>query len=156
MAPVMDSYPTYPRTYTTSMSTSTSSPTTFTSLVLGRSANAIELLVPPAPAVQAATDLKAAALTFSPTYSSNIHRSTVPPSSLPPLPISQPVPLMLLSKLPTFAVPSVAHSFQSTTSSLWDSATISVHPFQPRSPPNFLLALPVSLILPSVLPSTQQ
>jgi hypothetical protein len=36
-----------------------SSSTAFTSIVLGRSSNAIELLVPPAPAVHDATDLKA-------------------------------------------------------------------------------------------------
>jgi hypothetical protein len=47
-----------------SMSTPASSPTAFTSLVLGRSVNAIELLVPPAPAVQAATGLKARCYDF--------------------------------------------------------------------------------------------
>jgi hypothetical protein len=46
------------------MSAPASSTTAFTSLVLGRSANAIELLVPPAPAVQDATDLKARCFDF--------------------------------------------------------------------------------------------
>jgi hypothetical protein len=78
MAPVIDTYPQYPRTYATTMSNPASSTTAFTSLVLGRSANAIELLVPPAPAVQDATDLKARCFDFladlliehSPLYSS--------------------------------------------------------------------------------------
>jgi hypothetical protein len=64
MAPVIDTYPQYPRTYATTMSAPTSSTTAFTSLVLGRSANAIELLVPPAPAVHDATDLKARCFHF--------------------------------------------------------------------------------------------
>jgi hypothetical protein len=46
------------------MSAPASSTTAFTSLVLGRSANAIELLVPPAPAVHDATDLKARCFDF--------------------------------------------------------------------------------------------
>ena len=64
MTPIIDTYSRYPRTYATMSSTSTSSPTAFVSLVLGRSANAIELLVPPAPAVHAATDLKARCFDF--------------------------------------------------------------------------------------------
>jgi hypothetical protein len=39
-------------------------PLAFTGLVLGRSANAIKLLVPPAPAVQDAPDLKARCFIF--------------------------------------------------------------------------------------------
>jgi hypothetical protein len=64
MAPVVDTYPQHPRTYATTMSTPASSTTAFTSLVLDRSANAIELLVPPAPAVHDATDLKARCFDF--------------------------------------------------------------------------------------------
>jgi hypothetical protein len=64
MAPGMDTYPQCPCTYATTMSTPASSPAAFTSLVLGHSANAIELLVPPAPAVHDATDLKARCFDF--------------------------------------------------------------------------------------------
>ena len=64
MAPVIGTYPQYPRTYATMSSTPASSPTAFTSLVLGRSVNAIELLVPPAPAVHVTTDLKARCFDF--------------------------------------------------------------------------------------------
>jgi hypothetical protein len=47
-----------------SSSTPASSPTALTSLVLGRSANDVELLVPPAPPVHATTDLKARCFDF--------------------------------------------------------------------------------------------
>lgn len=65
-APFIHTYPPCPPApitlHTSIMPTPTpaSPPTIFlTSLVLGCSANAIELLVSPAPAIQAATDLKA-------------------------------------------------------------------------------------------------
>jgi hypothetical protein len=63
MAPVKDTYPSYPRTYANSMSTPASS-NAFAALSLGRSANAIELLVPPAPPIQSAPDLKARCFDF--------------------------------------------------------------------------------------------
>jgi hypothetical protein len=65
MAPVIDTLTPVPSTYATMSSTPTSSAATaFTRLVLGRSSNAIELLVPPAPPVHAATDLKARCFDF--------------------------------------------------------------------------------------------
>ncbi len=63
MAPVKYTYPQVSSTYAT-MSTTTSSSTAFVALTLGRSANAIELSVPPAPAVSAAGDLKARSFDF--------------------------------------------------------------------------------------------
>jgi hypothetical protein len=63
MAPVKHTYPKVSSTYAT-MSATTSSSTAFVSLTLGRSANAIELSVPPAPAVSAAGDLKARSFDF--------------------------------------------------------------------------------------------
>jgi hypothetical protein len=63
MAPVKYTYPQVSSTYAT-MSTTTASSTAFVSLTLGRSANAIELSVPPAPAVSAASDLKARSFDF--------------------------------------------------------------------------------------------
>jgi hypothetical protein len=64
MTPTIDTFPGIISSALTMSAPSTSSPTAFTSLVLGRSANAIELLVPPAPAVHAATDLKARCFDF--------------------------------------------------------------------------------------------
>jgi hypothetical protein len=66
MAPVIDTIPTASSTPTSMSASSTSSSpmTAFTGLNLGRSANAIELLVPPAPAVHAAPDLKARCFDF--------------------------------------------------------------------------------------------
>jgi hypothetical protein len=63
MAPVKYAYPQVSSTYATMSSTAPSS-TAFVSLTLGRSANAIELSVPPAPAVSAAGDLKARSFDF--------------------------------------------------------------------------------------------
>ena len=63
MAPVIDTYPHVSRTYA-NMSPPPTSSTAFVALTLGRSANAIELSVPPAPAVSAAGDLKARSFDF--------------------------------------------------------------------------------------------
>jgi hypothetical protein len=63
MAPVKDTHPSHPRTYANSMSAPASSDA-FVALTLGRSANAIELLVPPAPLIQSAPDLKARCFDF--------------------------------------------------------------------------------------------
>ena len=63
MAPVIDAYPNVSRTYATMTATTTPS-TAFVAITLGRSANAIELSVPPAPAVHAAGDLKARSYDF--------------------------------------------------------------------------------------------
>jgi hypothetical protein len=63
MEPVKYTYPQVSSTYATMFAT-TSSSTAFVSLTLGRSANAIELSVPPAPAVSAAGDLKARSFDF--------------------------------------------------------------------------------------------
>jgi hypothetical protein len=63
MAPVKHTYPQVSFTNAT-MSATTSTSTAFVSLTLGRSANAIELSVPPAPAVSAAGDLKARRFDF--------------------------------------------------------------------------------------------
>ena len=65
MAPVIDAIPTASSSSTLMSASSTSSSmTAFTNLTLGRSANAIKLLVPPAPAVHAAPDLKARCFDF--------------------------------------------------------------------------------------------
>ena len=63
MAPVIDAYPHVSRTYATMTATTTTS-TTFVAITLGRSANAVELSVPPAPAVHATGDLKARSYDF--------------------------------------------------------------------------------------------
>ena len=63
MAPVKDTQPRYPPTSST-MSAATTSSDAFVALTLGRSANAIDLLVPSAPPVQAAPDLKARCFDF--------------------------------------------------------------------------------------------
>ena len=63
MAPVIDTYPHVSRTYA-NMSPPPTSSTAFAALTLGRSANAIELSVPPAPAAHAASDLKARSFDF--------------------------------------------------------------------------------------------
>ncbi len=63
MAPVIDTNPHVSRTYA-NMSPPPTSSTAFVALTLGRSANAIELSVPPAPAAHAASDLKARSFDF--------------------------------------------------------------------------------------------
>jgi hypothetical protein len=63
MTPIIDTHPCI-LAPTLTMSTPASLPKAFTSLVLGRSANAIELLVPPAPVVHATTNLKARCFDF--------------------------------------------------------------------------------------------
>jgi hypothetical protein len=63
MAPVIDTYPHVSRTYA-NMSPPPTSSTAFVALTLGRSADAIELSVPPAPAAHAARDLKARSFDF--------------------------------------------------------------------------------------------
>ena len=63
MAPVIDTYPHVSRTYA-NMSPPPTSSTAFVALTLSRSANAIELSVPPAPATHAASDLKARSFDF--------------------------------------------------------------------------------------------
>jgi hypothetical protein len=64
MAPVIDSNPSVSSTYAIMSVAPTPSASAFSSLVLGRSSNAIELLVPPAPAVHASPDLKARCFDF--------------------------------------------------------------------------------------------
>ena len=63
MAPIIDTYPQYPPTYA-NMSAAPTSSAAFVCLTLGRSANAIDLLVPVAPPVHAAPDLKARCFDF--------------------------------------------------------------------------------------------
>ena len=64
MAPLIDTITPVSSTYTTMSVAPTSTASAFVSLALGRSSNAIELLVPPAPAVHAAPDLKARCFDF--------------------------------------------------------------------------------------------
>jgi hypothetical protein len=64
MAPVIDTIPTSSSTYALMSASTISSMTDFTSLTLGRSVNAIGLLVPPAPAVHTTHDLKARCFDF--------------------------------------------------------------------------------------------
>lgn len=63
MAPIIDTYPQYPPTCA-NMSAAPTSSAAFVCLTLGRSANAIDLLVPVAPPVHAAPDLKARCFDF--------------------------------------------------------------------------------------------
>jgi hypothetical protein len=63
MAPVIDTYPSI-LAPTHTMSAATTSSDAFVALTLGRSANAIDLLVPSAPPVHAAPDLKARCFDF--------------------------------------------------------------------------------------------
>ena len=63
MAPVIDTYPLVSASYATMTATTTPS-TAFVAITLGRSANAITLSVPPAPPVQASSDLKARSFDF--------------------------------------------------------------------------------------------
>jgi hypothetical protein len=64
MAPVKDTYPSYPRTYANSMSSTPASSDAIVALTPGCSANAIKLLVPPALPIQSAPDLKARCFDF--------------------------------------------------------------------------------------------
>ena len=64
MAPCIDTISSVSFTFAIMSAAPTPSAAAFSSLVLGRSSHAIELLVPPAPSVQSATDLKARCFDF--------------------------------------------------------------------------------------------
>jgi hypothetical protein len=63
MAPVKDTHPQHPPTHATMSSTPASSDA-FVCLTLGRSTNVTDLLLPPAPPIQSAPDLKARCFDF--------------------------------------------------------------------------------------------